>query len=192
MLLLHVTCSVNQRYHYYVEQGIPDSHLAPMPEHCLSGIRKLIPDRLLSAQKLFGLAAKLEEEIIIDYKFSVCKSIGMSYYHKNGNLWLVLHATCMYNADQHKEQCQLKLYGVEYNYCNQWDVTFCCISSKWHPDRKYGWAKNTALLKPINFASCGTIILFAVWLYVGLLFVRLLDSTIGIQNNTSARSICLN
>lgn len=55
-----------------------------MSEDYLPGIRKLIPDRLLSAQKLFGLAANLEKEIVVNYKFSMCKSIGMSYgYKKN-------------------------------------------------------------------------------------------------------------
>ncbi|KAK5855256.1 hypothetical protein PBY51_005374 [Eleginops maclovinus] len=65
-----------KRYMYYINNGIPSTVLAPMPQHQMMSIMRLLPPETEDSSKhLRIMRANLEEEVKRDYYFSLKKSI---------------------------------------------------------------------------------------------------------------------
>lgn len=64
-----------QRYHYYINEGVPLSDLAPMPEGTMAKVHGRLTERLLRNPEWAGLRAELHKEAELDYQYSLRKAI---------------------------------------------------------------------------------------------------------------------
>lgn len=64
-----------ERYHYYINEGVPLSDLAPMPEGTMAKVHGRLTERLLRNPEWAGLRAELHKEAELDYQYSLRKAI---------------------------------------------------------------------------------------------------------------------
>ena len=77
LLFYHYSlCWLFQRYYYYIERGIKKEMLAQQPREVVARMKDLIPSSLIHNPKLGPLTVTLEEEVDMDYEFSLRKAIG--------------------------------------------------------------------------------------------------------------------
>ena len=64
-----------QRYYYYIERGIKREMVAPPETETIKKIKTLIPKEIVEDPKYNQSLSTLEEEVRMDFEFSVRKSI---------------------------------------------------------------------------------------------------------------------